>query len=199
MLHRLTVGLLIGIFCQTGYCLDSDSGQPATINADEFEIDLNDGLRIYRGNVVFRQGSIKLTCAELTTYLNDNDELDKSICIGSPGIFTQRPQGSEVDIVGSALEITMDEIENLVTLKNQAKVVQGGSTLSGAMITYNKLTKKMLVKSGQLQDIKSTTKTTVSETASVLTSAESNVAEQSRSASTRANLTIQPRTEKTNE
>ena len=148
MLSRLMVGLLMGMFCQAGYALDSDSEQPVTLTADDFEIDLNTGVRVYRGNVVFRQGSIKLTCDQLTTYLNDDDELDKSICIGSPGIFIQRPEGSEVDIVASAMEITMDEIENLVTLKNQAKVVHGGSTITAPMITYNRLTEKAFVTGG---------------------------------------------------
>ncbi len=204
MLNRLLVGLLMGgllmgVFCQAGYALDSDSEQPATLNADEFEIDLNTGVRIYRGNVVFRQGSIKLTCDELTTYLNDDDELDRGICIGSPGIFIQRPEGSEVDIVGSAMEITMDEIENLVTLKSQAKVVQGGLTITAPIITYNRVTGKTFVKGGGSQGIKAATKTANSEQSSDAASGESTVAEQASSESTRPGLTIQPRKKKTNE
>ncbi|WP_424946713.1 lipopolysaccharide transport periplasmic protein LptA [Candidatus Spongiihabitans sp.] len=156
MLSRLMVGLLMGVFCQAGYALDSDSEQPVTLTADDFEIDLNTGVRVYRGNVVFRQGSIKLTCDALTTYFNDDDDddgvhgnkLNKSVCIGRPGIFMQRPEGSEADLVGSAMEITMDEIENLVTLKNQAKVVHGGSTITAPMITYNRLTEKAFVTGG---------------------------------------------------
>ncbi|WP_423905721.1 lipopolysaccharide transport periplasmic protein LptA [Candidatus Spongiihabitans sp.] len=204
MVELLMGGLLMGVFCQTGYALDSDSEQPTTLNADEFEIDLNTGVRIYRGNVVFRQGSIKLTCDELTTYLNDDAELDRGICIGSPGIFIQRPEDSEVDIVGSAMEITMDEIENLVTLKSQAKVVQGGLTITGPIITYNKLTKKASVKGGGSQGIKAMTETADGEQSSDPTSGESTpgkstVAEQASSESTRSSLTIQPRKKKTNE
>lgn len=165
--------MLLGVFCQAGYALDSDAEQPANVNADEFEIDLNNGVRIYRGNAVFTQGSIKLSCDELTTYLNDNDELDKGICIGSPGVFVQRPEGAEVDIVGSALEITIDEIENLVTLKNQAEVVQGGTTITAQVITYNKLTEKVFVKGGESEGL--------------------------TAKSPRASLTIQPRKKTTNE
>ncbi len=152
MLNKLTAGLFIGIFCgifyQTGYTLDSDSEQPATLDADDFEIDFNTGIRIYRGNVAFRQGSIRLTCDELTTYRNDDDELDKAVCTGNPGRFKQRPADAEEDMVGTAMEITMDEVENLVTLKDQAKVVQGDSTVSGPVITYNRLTRKAFVKGG---------------------------------------------------
>ena len=130
------------------HALDSDSEQPATLDADDMEMDFATGLRVYRGNVVFRQGSIHLTCEELTTYFNESDELDKAVCVGSPGRFKQRPEGAEHDVVGTAMTITMDQVEDLVTLKSQAKVVQGGTTITGRIITYNLVTEKALVKGG---------------------------------------------------
>lgn len=169
MLKLIVSILLVGIFCQGASALDSDSEQPATLEADDFEMDFNTGVRIYRGNVVFRQGTIKLTCDELTTYLNENDELDKGICIGSPGRFKQRPEGQNEDIVGTALEITMDEIRQLVTLKSQAKVIQGGSTISGRIITYNKVTERAKVKGGGSQGTKSTTEKATTETSEEIT------------------------------
>lgn len=149
---KLMVILLFWVLCQPGYALDSDAEQPASLQADDFEIDFNTGVRIYRGNVVFQQGSLRLNCEELTTYMNDDDELDRAICIGSPGKFRQRPQPQDEEIVGVAAEITMDQIKQLVTLKSglkiRAQVVQNNLSMSGKMITYNLSTQKVKVTGG---------------------------------------------------
>jgi lipopolysaccharide export system protein LptA len=151
MLLRLFVVLLASATWQISHALDSDAEQPATLDADDMEMDFSSGVRIYRGNVVFRQGSIKMTCDELTTYFSGDGELDKAICIGSPGSFKQRPEGQEHDLVGTAMTITMDQVEQLVTLKSQAKVVQGNSTITGRIITYNLVTEKANIKGGGTQ------------------------------------------------
>jgi len=190
MLKKLIYILLAGIFCQAGYALDSDMEQPATLDADDFEMDFNTGVRIYRGNVEFRQGSIRLNCDELTTYLNQNDQLDKAICIGNPGRFKQRPEGQEDDVVGTAGEITMDQIENLITLKSQAKVVQGGSTITGKTIAYDMSTEKVKVKGGGSQGTKTTTQSTSS---GETPESESSAVEVE---SSRPSLVIQPRKKK---
>ena len=73
---------------------------------------------------------------------------DKALCIGSPGRFKQRPEGAEHDVVGTALSITFDQRKELITLDRRAKVVQGGSTLNGRLITYNLATEKAVVEGG---------------------------------------------------
>ena len=136
--------------------LDSDSEQPATLDADDMAIDFASGVRTYRGNVLFRQGSIKMTCDELITQFNDDGELDEAVCIGSPGQFQQRPEGETEDMVGTANSITMDQVENVVTLKSRARVVQGGSTITGRIITYNLTTEKANITGGESQSSAST-------------------------------------------
>jgi lipopolysaccharide export system protein LptA len=198
MLRKLIYIVLAGVICQTGFALDSDMEQPATLDADDFEMDFNTGVRIYRGNVEFRQGSIRLNCDELTTYLNQNDELDKAICIGSPGRFKQRPEGQQDDVVGTAGKITMDQINNLITLKSGAKVVQGGSTITGKTIAYDMSTEKVKVKGGASQGTKKTTKSTSSgETAAEASGSESTDVELDSSENSRPSLVIQPRKKKT--
>ena len=116
---------------------------------------LSSGVRTYRGNVVFTQGSIRMTCEELVTYFNDDGALDNAVCIGSPAKFKQRPEGQPDDLNGFALEITMDQVKELVTLKSLAKVVQGTSTITGKIITYNLATEKATVKGGGSQSSQS--------------------------------------------
>ena len=145
--------------------------------------------------MVFRQGSIHLTCEELTTYFNESDELDKAVCVGSPGRFKQRPEGAEHDVVGTAMTITMDQVEDLVTLKSQAKVVQGGTTISGRIITYNLVTEKASVKGGGSQ----ASATSSSSQASGEESGSGETAAPSTEGSARPSLVIQPRKKKTSE
>ena len=79
MIYRFFLMVCLLTWLPASHALDSDSEQPATLDADDMEMDFATGLRVYRGNVVFRQGSIHLTCEELTTYFNDSDELDKAV------------------------------------------------------------------------------------------------------------------------
>ncbi len=130
------------------YALDSDREQPATLDADDFEMDFKTGVRIYRGDVIFRQGSIRLNCEELTTYLTGNDELDKAVCVGSPGRFKQRPQDAETDVIGIGLEIVFDQINEVVVMTGRAKVTQDQNTMTGRLITYDLVTEKVRAKGG---------------------------------------------------
>jgi len=193
MIHRLLFSMWMAIFCQSVYALDSDVEQPATLDADDMEMDFSTGVRIYRGNVVFVQGTIRITCDELTTYFNDDGELDEAICIGSPGRFKQRPEGQDKDVVGIANSITMNQVEDLVTLKSQAKVVQGETTITGRLITYNLKTEKASVKGGGSQSAASSG--SVPASGSSTSSSEAGETEEA----SRPSLVIQPRKKKVEE
>jgi len=195
MIYRYLLVVCLLAWLPASHALDSDSEQPATLDADDMEMDFATGLRVYRGNVVFRQGSIHLTCEELTTYFNESDELDKAVCVGSPGRFKQRPEGAEHDVVGTAMTITMDQVKDLVTLKSQATVVQGGTTISGRIITYNLVTEKASVKGGGSQ----ASATSSSSQASGEESGSGETAAPSIEGSARPSLVIQPRKKKTSE
>ena len=76
MRNRLPILLLLFLLpAAVAWSLDSDRDQPATLEANDFELDLKTGVRTYRGDVVYRQGSIRLDCDELVTYFNDDGEL----------------------------------------------------------------------------------------------------------------------------
>ena len=199
MTNRLPILLLLLLLpTAVAWSLDSDRDQPATLEANDFELDLKTGVRTYRGDVVYRQGSIRLNCDELVTYFNDDGELDKGVCRGDPGKFKQRPEGSEEDMIGEAREITMDQIEELVILKSRAKATQGANTLTGRLITYNLATEKVIVK-GDAQ-----AQAPRKQTAEAETDGEDggdDKAEQSAeepAAPSRARLVIQPRQKKEN-
>lgn len=143
-LHLLAAAALAGVAWPAG-ALDSDKRQPATLEADDFEFDLEAGVRIYRGNVVFRQGSMHLDCDALVTHYDDDNELEKGVCTGRPGRFKQRPEGQAADVHGHALSITLDNHNRWVILDGEAEVEQAGDRIRGRRITYDLRTKKARV------------------------------------------------------
>lgn len=146
-LHVLAAAALAGVAWPAG-ALDSDKRQPATLEADDFEFDLETGVRIYRGNVVFRQGSMHLDCDALVTHYDDDNELEKGVCTGRPGRFKQRPDDQAADVHGHALSITLDNLRSLVILDGEAEVEQAGDRIRGRRITYDLRNKKARVTGG---------------------------------------------------
>lgn len=133
------------------HALENDTEQPATLDADEIELDFKTGVRIYRGNVVFSQGSIRITCNLLTTHFDDDGELERAVCEGAPGTFRQRPEGEDQDVVGEAREIVLDQSDRLVTMKSGARIMQGDSNMSGNLISYDLDSEKAIAKGGSVQ------------------------------------------------
>lgn len=172
--------------------LESDRDQPATLEADDIELDLRTGVRTYRGDVVYRQGSIRLDCDELVTRFNDDGELDTGVCTGNPGRFRQRPEGSGEDVVGEAVKITMDQVDRLVTLGGQARVTQGPNTVTGRLITYGLDTDKVSVKGGVQASGSASGGSTGGETAGAGAAVSGGQPEDAASRP-RARLVIQPR------
>ena len=146
--HALAVAALAGVPNLPALALDSDKNQPATLEADDFELDLATGVRTYRGGVVFRQGSIHLDCDKLVTYYGEDEKLEKGVCTGNPGRFKQRPEGRD-DVHGRARSITLDRVRGVVILENRAAVEQGGNRILGRLITYDLATRKAKVASGE--------------------------------------------------
>ncbi len=132
----------------TAHALDSDRHQPATLEADDFELDLETGVRTYRGNVAFREGSIRLDCAQLVTYHDAAGELHKGVCSGAPGRFRQRPEGEDADLHGRALTITLDTRAQVVLFERRAEVEQARNQIQGDLIRYDLATEKVRVTGG---------------------------------------------------
>lgn len=141
--------LVMGLLLAPGaYALKTDREQPATLDADEFDMDFQTGVRTYRGNVIYRQGTIRLFADELVAYFN-GDELQRAVARGNLAEFRQLPDDSDEEIFGFGLRIELDEVNQVVTLQDRAKVTQGTNTVTGKKIVYNMLTEKVKVTSGQ--------------------------------------------------
>ena len=142
MLNRAITGFLLCLLVQTTWALDEDANQPAFLDADDVEIDFTTGIRIYRGNVVFTQGSMRLNCDKLVTHLDDDQALEEAICTGDPGRFKQRLQGQDTDMRSAALKITLNQGNDLLLLERQSKIEQGDLIITGDKVSYNLSTRK---------------------------------------------------------
>ncbi len=109
--------------------LESDRDQPATIEADEVEFDFRNGTRTYKGDVVVVQGTLRITGDKLVIRYTEGDEqIETATSWGNPATFKQRPDGKDQDVYGEGNEIVLNEIENTLTLIENAVMTQAGNT-----------------------------------------------------------------------
>lgn len=148
-MRYLTVTLMTSLLLSApaALALESDNSQPATIEADEVEFDFRTGTRTYKGDVVVVQGTLRITGEKLVVqYGEQEDQIESATSWGNPATFKQRPEGKDDDVYGEGNEIILDEIENTLTLIENAVMTQAGNTARGKTIVYDMATDKMTVK-----------------------------------------------------
>jgi len=135
------------------------------VDAEEVDMDFKTGKRIYRGNVLVRQGTLRIEADQITTTHKDG-VLQIAVAIGRPAIFRQRPDGKDHDVVGKGLRIELDHPNDIITLHKNARVEQNQDSIAGETIVYNMSTDQLKVRGGT----KIETHTTTGGTASAATS-----------------------------
>lgn len=187
--YTFVLGIILS-FCliSMSYAYKTDRDQPATLDADEFDMDFQTGVRTYRGNVIYQQGSIRLFADELVAYFKDGD-LQRAVARGNLAEFRQRPDDSETDVVGVALRIELNEVDQIITLQDRAKVTQDADTVTGKRIVYNMLTEKVKVRS----DIRNAVPTSTTKQPSSTGEAASPDGTESDESTARPRIIIQPR------
>lgn len=139
--------VLLSCHVSTAHALSSDRNKPATIEADEVEFDFRTGKRTYKGNVIVTQGTLRITGEKMVVqYDQDNNQIESATSWGEPATFKQRPDGKEHDVYGKGNTIILNEIENTLTLVENASMTQAGNTAKGREIVYDMGSDKMTVK-----------------------------------------------------
>jgi len=129
------------------FALKSDRDQPVVVDADESELDFQTGLRIYRGNVSVRQGSLLIRGDKLELRYKDETLLDAT-AYGKPATFRQRPDGQEEEVHGEANRIVLDDITDKVHLYDNAVMTQGQNTVKSNVVHYDMNSSKVIIKGG---------------------------------------------------
>lgn len=128
------------------HALSTDSQQPINIEADSVDIDNQQGISVYKGNVVMTQGSIRLSGDVVTVY-SPNQVLQKAVAEGNPAKYKQRPDNKEEDMRAQAQRMEyFADTEKLILLEG-AHVWQGKDEFSGNKIEYD--TKRSIVQASK--------------------------------------------------
>jgi lipopolysaccharide export system protein LptA len=139
--------LMLGglLFFSNAQALDSDKNAPVTINAETTSIDFRTGQRVLTGNVEITQGTLHIR-ANKVVLVYKGDDIDTATAYGKPVKFKQMPEGQTEMVHGEGLTLKLKQAKNLITLQDNAKIIQGSNTITGKVIYYNTQTSKMTVK-----------------------------------------------------
>ncbi len=108
---------------------------PIKILADEVEVDPNKNISIYSGNVELRQGEMSLTSSSLTATVK-NGQLDRLEARGNPARFsTVLSDGRPV--LGEAASIDFNAAKEILLLKGDGLLKQGGNSVNNDRIEFN--------------------------------------------------------------
>jgi lipopolysaccharide export system protein LptA len=124
--------------------LESDREQAILVEADGVEINDRTGVSTYTGNVVIRQGSIRIEADRVTVH-QKQAESDRVVAEGDPVRFQQQPDQGEL-IKGRARKAEYRVDSELLYLMGDAWLSQGSDSFASDRITYDRA--RALVKAG---------------------------------------------------
>ncbi len=110
--------------------------QPVHLRADRIDIDQKTGVGLYRGHVLFTQGTLKLTAARATVR-SRGSELETVTAEGTPVTFRHRPEGLEEFIEGDAGRAVYHAPTRRVELYKNVNVRRGRDTFRSAVLHYS--------------------------------------------------------------
>lgn len=141
-----TAGLVLVLLMlpAAAWALESDREQAILVEADGVEINDRTGVSTYTGNVVIRQGSIRIEADRVTVHQKQS-ESDKVIAQGDPVRFQQQPDEGEL-IKGRARRAEYEVDSELLYLVGDAWLSQGSDSFASDRITYDRA--RALVKAG---------------------------------------------------
>ncbi|GAB6041744.1 lipopolysaccharide transport periplasmic protein LptA [Endothiovibrio diazotrophicus] len=121
---------------QLALALPGDQEQPVDLEADSADLDDKRGISIYRGDVRYAQGSIRMSSKVMTIY-NPDGELSKVVLEDGPARYSWLPKkGDErVKARGKTIEYYADKDQ--VVVVGDAEVVQAGDTFRAERIVYD--------------------------------------------------------------
>jgi len=143
---RLFGLLLVLTFPMPAMALNTDSNQPMNIDADRVDIDDEKGTNTFTGKVVITRGSIRISGDKVVVYRDKEKNLDKVHSVGKPAHFQQTPDNKKVPVIAEAEELFYDSVKEILIMRRNGKIVQGGDTFTGDHIVYDSKRNKITAK-----------------------------------------------------
>ena len=123
LLHLAALLLLLTPLASRG--LDSDRNEPIHIEADRAMLNEKEATSVYEGNVLLRQGSLKLQGDSMTVYLSDN-QVGRIMLTGKPASMQQRRESRDTAQHAEAESIDYNAADDRVILLGNARIWQDG-------------------------------------------------------------------------
>ncbi len=144
--------LLLVLYSHPGLALESDRSAPISIEADNVNLDQNQGLAVYTGNVHLQQGSIDIQADTITVHAN-NGQLDSAVIVGKESLarFQQSLENGQT-MSGEAHYIEIQQGREEVIFKGEATVDDGYNKISGGVIHYNNIQQKVIAEKSEQND-----------------------------------------------
>lgn len=116
--------------------LTSDREKPIKIAADRMSIDEARGISIYKGNVSYVQGTIKMTADKVKVYTSDG-KFSRFEAHGERVDYRQMLDGGRGELQARARLIDYHADQEQILLKGNAHVMRGEDEFAGSYIEYD--------------------------------------------------------------
>ena len=130
---------LLVLCSQSAQALSTDRDQPVSIEADWAEADDSRGISVYKGKVLIRQGSLRISGDEVTMYFDEDNELKRMVAVGRLARFEQQPDGKAETQRAKANRIVYEVGKDTMILTGNAQLAQGADKISADRIVYDTL------------------------------------------------------------
>jgi len=124
------------MFAATAMALPEDADQPIHIRADSAEIDQQQGLAIYRGEVRVDQGTLRVTADEMTVEYVDH-KVVRITAKGNPAHYQQQIEAGQNQVRAHSSVIVYFTQEERLDLLGDAFLTQDGNEITGDLIRYD--------------------------------------------------------------
>ncbi len=127
---------LLALLPSEAFALPKDKYQTIHVAADHVSIDDKNQISVYKGNVEFQQGSIKIT-ADIVELHAVNGRLNRIIANGQPATFKQQIKQNMQTVRGHARIVEYTLNDQLLSFTDEAHFQQGDNTFSGEKMIYD--------------------------------------------------------------
>lgn len=116
--------------------VDNERQLPVNLRADRIDVDQKKGLSLYRGHVLFNQGTLRLTAARAEVQ-NRANVIETVTAEGQPVSFRHRPEGLTEFIEGEASRVVYHALTRRVDLYGMVQVRRGRDLFRSAVLHYD--------------------------------------------------------------
>lgn len=137
---RRLAALILSVASSVAFALPDDQNQQIDVEAVSSEINLNEGLYIYRGTDAsparIIQGSMQISGTEIRIE-RPGGVLAKVTATGAPARFQQQPEVDQAVIHASGHTLDYDTSKRMLNIDGEAQFNQEGNVISAHHIDYN--------------------------------------------------------------